>query len=190
MGKRTVSIGSTIEQVDWESLWAKLQPRGNDYVSELRDGTPMAGLIWEEAHRIMRDARLTGYQSAIFRVWLQGWDPTTIGVMFPNPETGEARDPTTIRECILASLKKISKLKHLGLLTVMIESQGWQPVRDYMSLTRADGMLSFESLPDNEKIGYCAMVTGDYRLLTMKKKQRISFLKAIQGEKTPFETSI
>jgi hypothetical protein len=110
--------------------------------------------------------------------------------MFPNPETGEARDPTTIRECILASLKKIQRLKHLGVLTVMIESQGWQPVREYMSETRSEGMMLFASLPDSEQIGYCAMVTGDYRLLTMRKKQRISFLKAIKGQNSPFKTSI
>lgn len=139
--RRTISIGDAIDSLN-DSQYI---PLPGDYVGPDGDGSPLAGLLWSEVRRLERKARLTDWQASVVELHLQGISDADIGRAFPD-EDGEPRTRQSVRDCRTLAFRKIGRLPHIGLLTVMVEELGWDQVRGHLAeILRSDSHQEFSN---------------------------------------------
>jgi hypothetical protein len=102
--------------------------RAYDYVSSRTEG-PLAGLIWKEVRKILRKARLTPLQAAVTELHLLGSSDPEIAILLKRVD-GRTRSRQAIRDARGNANRKLRKLPHLGVLTVLYEAFDRQAVNE------------------------------------------------------------
>lgn len=111
MAKRTISVGLHPEQYG-EPLWESA-PDDNDSCS---------GLLWADIYDICRRARLDLRDTEIIAMYFRGFSTREIAKMFNLSHV-------TIYNREQEILARMSKVKWRGLITVMVETHGWEALR-------------------------------------------------------------
>jgi hypothetical protein len=111
-------------------LWAAIPDRTletdpHEYVSHIVDDSPFGGLLWREMNMLIRRAKLTMPQERAFRAYLLGWNLEEIGTAFSTTYQAQGRH-------IFIAKRKVLGVPYRGVVTVCIESQGWDALREAM----------------------------------------------------------
>jgi len=132
MARRTVSTALLEDGlqrgIDWDGKTDRdpLRPDPREYVSVTVDGSPFERLLWREIKNMMKWARLTDWQEAVFIAHLKGLSIAETALIYN-------RKTSTIKTHLRRAWEKCARAPHRGMLTVMIEELGWPAVREHMS---------------------------------------------------------
>ena len=99
-----------------------------DYVSWRAKG-PLEGLIWKEARKVMVRAKLSDLQAAVIEAHLRGYNDSQIATRLERID-GTSRTRQTIRQIRITANRQLSAIPNLGILTVLYELFGKQPVNE------------------------------------------------------------
>lgn len=89
------------------------------------DITPYQGLLWYEIRLIEKKAKLTYWQAVCFEWYLRGLSLSDIAEQF-------GRKKSTIQTHIERAIEKLDKVKHVGLITVLVSQFGWLAVSEHL----------------------------------------------------------
>ena len=110
----------------------KYQSEESPYIPEITcdcNGSPFPRLVLQEVRRLQRQVHLTTLQANVFEWYV------VRGLTFEQIATALCISKATAWEHFRASVKKIKKIPYVGLLTVEIETFGWQHVREMLAET-------------------------------------------------------
>lgn len=113
-----------VDNLDDIAEYDPIMPTEDDY-AYIETG-PFACLIKAEIRQIAVRARMTARQAQVFEMAMNwGLDNYAIGDILNL-------DESTVRYHLEAAIKKAKKLKHVGVMTVIVETFGWAGLRDLM----------------------------------------------------------
>ncbi len=113
-------IVDNLDDIEYDPI----MPTEDDY-AYIETG-PFAYLIKAEILNITIRARMTARQAQVFEMAMNwGLDNVAIGDILNL-------DESTVRYHLEAAIKKAKKLKHVGVMTVIVETFGWAGLRDLM----------------------------------------------------------
>mgnify|MGYP001164246009 CR=1 FL=1 len=113
-----------VDNLDDIAEYDPIMPTENDY-AYIETG-PFVYLIKAEILNITIRARMTARQAQVFEMAMNwGLDNVAIGDILNL-------DESTVRYHLEAAIKKAKKLKHVGVMTVIVETFGWAGLRNLM----------------------------------------------------------
>jgi DNA-binding CsgD family transcriptional regulator len=96
----------------------------DDYTPDI---TPYSGLLWAEIRIVMKQAHLSAWQAIVFEWWVKGFTLSEIATILQ-------RSKSTIQVHLQRALTKIKSVPYIGLITTLIETFGFQSVRDTLDI--------------------------------------------------------
>lgn len=100
-------------------------PLHDNYVSFEVDGGPFEGLLKIEIRKLERKANMTHRQALIWEWHLRGLANDQIADVL-------AIDESTVRQALDVAFAKAEAAEYRGVLTAMVESQGWRAVMELL----------------------------------------------------------
>jgi DNA-binding CsgD family transcriptional regulator len=125
MSRREISVGTAEDVMRLGERETPHFRRNGEYAVHPLDMSAYGPLLMSEIRRAARIAGLTELQTVV-------WQWHAVGVSFSAIAEKLGRSKPTIRQHFNAAEKKIrANVKHLGLLTCLIECQGIDAVKDH-----------------------------------------------------------
>lgn len=107
-------------------LWDE---KSGSYVEGKYSASEYGGLFWVEIKRIVKLARLTPEEQAVF-------DGIARGLSDDDMARAKNCSNVTIRRHRMNALKKVRKVSNVGVLTSMVEGFGWKDTLENAELCR------------------------------------------------------
>jgi predicted DNA-binding protein YlxM (UPF0122 family) len=125
--RRTINV----DDIDSYQYQSPTPPKLARYVSCKRDNTPFEALLWVEVRKIQKQTHMTAWQAECFEWYLMGYSlQETADVL------GSSRQ--NIHEHLTRAFSKAKKYRNRGLVTVQVETFGFELAMKCMRETLAD----------------------------------------------------